>query len=80
MKKLITFDAIMSAFIGAIGYGVGFMIPEALGFGEIICYIASFAVGEAWDQVIDKIIFTKEVQSDPKRKYKTFAGLIVFLS
>lgn len=78
MKKLLTFDAIMSAIIGAIGYGVGFMVPEVLGFHEIICYIACFAVGEAWDQVVDKIIYTKEVQSSPSRKYKTFAGLIVF--
>ena len=78
MKKLITIDAIMSAFIGAIGYGVGYMIPEILGFHDIICYISCFAVGEAWDQVIDKIIYTKEVQSSPERKYKTFAGLIAF--
>lgn len=80
MKKLITIDAIMSAFVGAIGYGVGYMIPEILGFHDIICYISCFALGEVGDQIIDKIIYTKEVQSSPARKYKTFAGLIaIFL-
>lgn len=76
MKKLITIDALMSAFVGAIGYGVGYMIPEILGFHDIICYISCFALGEVGDQIIDKIIYTKEVQSSPERKYKTFAGLI----
>ena len=76
MKKLITIDALMSAFVGAIGYGVGYMIPEILGFHDIICYISCFALGEVGDQIIDKIIYTKEVQSNPERKYKTFAGLI----
>ena len=69
MKKIVTLDAVMAAFIGAIGYGLGYTIPDRYGYNTIICFILCFAVGMVFDEIADKIIFNRFVQKNDNRRY-----------
>ena len=49
MKKLFTIDDLMVGFIMAIGYGLGFAVPKAMGWPDwqcaVVCWVLGCAAG-----------------------------------
>ena len=80
MKKLFTVDDFMVAFISAMGYGFGYTIPMHLGWPELACLVACFALGIALEEIIGKIVFSKTVQQKTTNRIFTYVAiLLVFL-
>ena len=80
MKKLFTIDDFMVAFISAMGYGFGYTIPMHLGWPELACLVACFALGIALEEIIGKIVFCKTVQEKTvNRVFTSVVILLVFL-
>ena len=80
VRKLFTIDGFMVAFISALGYGFGETIAKLSGWSEIMCVVASFALGIILEEVITKIVFSKAVQKSKANRIYTYATiLLVFL-
>ena len=80
MKKLFTIDDFMVAFISALGYGLGYTIPMHLGWPQLACLVACFALGIALEEIIGKIVFSKTVQQKTVNRVFTYVAiLLVFL-
>ena len=80
MKKLFTIDDFMVAFISAMGYGFGYTIPMHLGWPELACLVACFALGIALEEIISKIVFSKTVQQKTVNWVFTYVViLLIFL-
>ena len=51
MKKLFTIDDLMIGFIMAIGYGLGFAVPKAMGWSDwesgLVCWVVGYVLQEA---------------------------------
>jgi hypothetical protein len=45
MKKLFTIDDLMVGFIMAIGYGLGFAVPKAMGWPDWQCAVVCWVLG-----------------------------------
>lgn len=80
MKKLFTIDDFMVAFISAMGYGFGYTIPMHLGWPQLACMVACFALGIALEELISKIVFSKTVQQKTVNRVFTYVViLLIFL-
>ena len=80
MKKLFTIDDFMVAFISALGYGFGYTIPMHLGWPQLACLVACFALGIVLEEIISKIVFSKTVQQKTVNRVVTYVAiLLVFL-
>ncbi len=78
MKKLLTIDDFIVAGISGIGYGLGFKIPQILGYEEWQCGLICMVVGFALDKLTSTIVFSKTVQSSKTNRILAFAGYILF--
>ena len=76
MKKLFTIDDFMIAFVGAIGYGLGFEIPKILGWPEWQCSVACCVVGFVLQELATRVIFSKIIQKKPAYRFLAFAVFI----
>lgn len=76
MKKLITVDSLIVAFASAIGYGLGYAIPEKLGFHPLIGLLICFTVGSIPGALAGKIVFSKYVQQKKSRRILSFVGIL----
>ena len=80
MRKLFTIDDFMVAFISALGYGLGYTIPMHLGWPQLACMAACFALGIALEELISKIVFSKTVQQKTVNRVFTYVViLLIFL-
>ena len=80
MKKLFTIDDFMVAFISAMGYGFGYTIPMHLGWPQLACMVACFALGIALEELISKMVFSKTVQQKTVNRVFTYVViLLIFL-
>ena len=80
MKKIFTIDDFMVAFISAMGYGFGYTIPMHLGWPQLACMVACFALGIALEELISKIVFSKTVQQKTVNRVFTYVViLLIFL-
>ena len=80
MKKLFTIDDFMVAFVSAMGYGFGYTIPMHLGWPQLACMVACFALGIALEELISKIVFSKTVQQKTVNWVFTYVViLLIFL-
>ena len=80
MRKLFTIDDIMIAFISALGYGFGETISRLFGWSELVCALASLAVGIVLEEIISAIAFSKAVQKKPLNRVLTYlAFFIIFI-
>ena len=81
MKKIITVDSLIAAFISAIGSGLGFLIPKVLGYEEWQCGIISLVAALTLGELAGRIIFSKVIQSSTINRYLGFfAYIIVFIA
>ena len=80
MKKLFTIDDFAVAYISAMGYGFGYTVPMHLGWPELACLVACFALGIALEEIIGKIVFCKTVQEKTVNRVFTYVAiLLIFL-
>ena len=77
MKKLLMVDDFIVAGISGIGYGLGFKIPQILGYEEWQCGLICLVVGFALDKLTSMIVFSKTVQSSKTNRILAFAGYIL---
>lgn len=73
MKKLITLDAIMVSLISAMGYGIGYAVPNAYGLGPILSGLICMGLGGFMDQLAKKIVYSSDVQKSGKKRFTVFA-------
>lgn len=75
IKEALSYENILSSFIGAIGYGVGYSLPYKLHVNEIICLVLCMVLGSLFDNLADYIFEKKHLINTRKRKI-TFAAII----
>ena len=81
MKKIVTVDDLMIAFVSALGYGLGYEIPKLLGWPEWQCLAICLVAGFAMDCVVGRIIFSRAIQKKPAYRFLAFAlFIIIFLA
>ena len=81
MKKLFTIDDLMIGFVMAIGYGLGFAIPKAMGWSDLESGVVCCVVGWLLQEIATRILFSKTVQKKPAYRYMVFAVIIlIFLA
>ena len=66
-KKLFSYDTIFSSYTTAIGYGLGYIIPENLGCNMFVCIIVCLIVGATFDKLW-KILSNIELFKDKRGK------------
>ena len=64
MKKIFTIEDVIIALFTAIGYGLGYEIPESLNYPLWQCLVICLAVGIAPDILAHKIIFSHAIQKN----------------
>lgn len=80
MRKTITFDDLLGGLMGAVGYGLGYAIPEMLGLHWILCLLICMALGDQMDAFTQNLLKQEDVRTDPqKRKKVIFSCLAIFL-
>jgi len=77
MKKLFTIDDIMVAFVSALGYGYGETLSRLFGWPDVICIVASFALGLVLEEIISMIAFSKTVQKKPINRVITYVSIVL---
>lgn len=80
MRKLLTIDDIMVAFVSALGYGYGETLSRLFGWPMPLCMLASMVAGIALERIISGIVFSEAIQRKPLRRAVIYAAFIlVFL-
>lgn len=80
MRRIITFNDLLGGLMGAIGYGLGYAIPEMLGLHWILCLLISLAFGDQIDAFTQDLLKREDVRTDPQKRKKVIWGcLAVFL-
>ena len=77
MKQIFTIDDFIVAGISGIAYGLGFKIPQILGYEEWQCGLICFVIGLAVDKLTKTIVFNKTVQSSKTNRIFVFVGYIL---
>ena len=81
MKKLFTIDDLMIGFVMAIGYGLGFAIPKAMGCSDLESGVVCWVVGWLLQELATRILFSKTVQNKTAYRYMVFGVIIlIFLA
>ena len=81
MKKIFTVDTFIAGIIAALGYGLSYDIPRVLGCEEWQNLLICLSVGYVFDNLANKIVFSRVVQSNALLKGLTFvAFLSIFLA
>lgn len=81
MKKLLTFDSFMVAFVSALGYGYGETIAYAFGWPDLVCLAVCIAVGVTAEGIISKVIYSEAVQTSKSRRTLIYIGVfLLFLA
>ena len=77
MKKLFTIDDLMIGFVMAIGYGMGFAIPKAMGLSDLESGVVCCVVGWPLQELATRILFSKTVQNKTAYRYMVFGVFIL---
>ena len=79
MKKIVTIDDLMIGFVMAIGYGLGFAIPKAMGWSDLESGVICCVVGWPLQELATRILFSKTVQNKTAYRYMVFGVFISFV-
>ena len=80
MKKLLTIDDIMIAFVTALGYGYGEIVAGLFGWPRPACLVVSIVVGIVLEAIVNKIVFSEAVQKKPMNRILIYvAFILIFL-
>ena len=75
ISSFFNYDTIVSSFISAIGYGIGYSLPDLFGLHPIICVVISMLVGLPFDYLAEKLLSNKQFTGTLKRK-RAFAFVV----
>ena len=78
MKKLLTVDDFVVAFVSALGYGFGETISKLCGWPQLACMAASLVLGMVLESIIGKIAFSKAVQKSRTNRIITYVSVFLF--
>ena len=78
LKQIFSLNNILICYFCAIGYGIGYAIPEYLGYGPLICLIPCMIVGTIFYILGDKILKSKYLSSSKDRKI-IFTAIFYFV-
>ena len=70
-------ETILDCFISAIGYGVGYSLPNKLGYPPIVCIISCLALGTVFDIISEKILTSKYFVSSKRNMIAFTIGIYV---
>ena len=68
LKQIFTLNTILIAYICAIGYGIGYGIPEYLGYRPLVCFVISMIFGTIFYLLGMKVLNSKYINESKKRK------------
>ena len=68
IKQIFSLNTVLIAYICAIGYGIGYAVPEYMGYSMWICIIPSFIIGTIFYEVGMKVLNSNYFNNSPKRK------------
>lgn len=77
MKKWITIDVLIIGFLATVAGSFGYSIPSALNLPGWLCLVICLAAAIIFEEIGDRIIFSKFTQSKASRKYLMFAIFIL---
>lgn len=67
LKSIFNYHTILSTYIGAIGYGIGYGIPLKYNLHPIICLICCLLLGSLFDRIAE-IILSKDIFNSKRNK------------
>lgn len=68
IKSTLNLKTILSCYISAIGYGVGYNLPTKYNLHPIICVVCCLALGLLFDFIANKILSTKFYEESKRNK------------
>lgn len=68
LKQIFTLNTILIAYICAIGYGIGYALPEYFGYRPLICFVISMVFGSIFYYIGMKVLNSKYFNESKKRK------------
>lgn len=71
LKSVFNFETILTCYISAVGYGVGFNLPKKLNLHPIICIVCCLVLGSIFDLFAKKILSTKYFRGSFQNKVTT---------
>lgn len=77
LKSVFNLKTILSCYISAIGYGIGYNLPSKLGWHPIVCILCCILLGFLFDYIAKKILSSKYFNQSLLNQYRT-AALIYF--
>ena len=75
LSTVINYKTVLSSYISAIGYGIGYSFPNAYGIHPFICFIISMIAGMPFDIFAEKSLAYKPFVGSKKRKI-VFASMV----
>lgn len=73
---IINFKTVFSCFISAIGYSIGYYVPNSLGWPLWICIVLCLALGFVFDIIGEKLVNLPIFEGKPYREL--IVGLIIY--
>ena len=68
LKQIFTLNTILAAYICAIGYGIGYALPEYFGYSPLICFVISMVFGTIFYYFGMKVLNSKYLNESKRRK------------
>ena len=68
INSVLNYEVLVSALIGAIGYGFGFAIANYFGLSMVLCIVVSFGLGSLFDYIATKLITLDTIQKSKNNK------------
>lgn len=69
LKEVFSLKTILSCYIGAVGYGIGYNLPNKWGWHPILCLVCCLVLGSVFDALAKKITTTDYFQKALKNRW-----------
>lgn len=77
LKNIINLETIIKCFIWAMGFGIGYYLPNKLGNKTIVCFLCSMLLGTIFDLIGSKLLSSNYYKKSNKNKYVVTIGVYV---
>lgn len=68
IKSVLNLKTILSSYIGAVGYGIGYNLPNKFNCHPITCLICCFLLGTIFDKLAEKLVSSNYFEKSKKNK------------
>lgn len=69
IKEVFNLRTILICYIGAIGYGIGYNVPNSFGVHPVICIISCIVFGRIFDAIAKKVLTTDYFNSSRQNRF-----------